>query len=98
MTPSLHSVTFSDRRVDARDFITLATARKRRRGDRITTFFAAAHNVCFWHKADIARLFAFGGKADIGTQSWNVCLCQKQTFCAAANNDLFDHLVGALQE
>ena len=34
MTPSLHSVTFSDRRVDARDFITLAAARKRRRGGR----------------------------------------------------------------
>jgi hypothetical protein len=25
----------------------------RRRGDRITTFFAAAQNVRFWHKADI---------------------------------------------
>jgi hypothetical protein len=25
----------------------------RRRGDRITTFFTAAQNVCFWHKADI---------------------------------------------
>ena len=34
MTPSLRSVTFSDRRVDARDFITLAAARKRRRGGR----------------------------------------------------------------
>src|SRR5262249_53337718 len=28
----------------------------RRRGDRITTFFTAPQNVCFWHKADIARL------------------------------------------
>jgi hypothetical protein len=27
-----------------------------RRGGRITTFFAAAQNVCFWHKADITRL------------------------------------------
>src|SRR6516225_2940722 len=27
-----------------------------RRGDRITTFFTAARNVCFRHKADIARL------------------------------------------
>jgi hypothetical protein len=26
---------------------------RRRRGDRITTFFAAPQNVCFWHKADI---------------------------------------------
>jgi hypothetical protein len=25
----------------------------RRRGDRITTFFTAAQNVRFWHKADI---------------------------------------------
>jgi ABC-type uncharacterized transport system substrate-binding protein len=25
----------------------------RRRGDRITTFLAAAQNVCFWHKADM---------------------------------------------
>ena len=25
----------------------------RRRGDRITTFFTAAQNVCFWHKADM---------------------------------------------
>jgi hypothetical protein len=24
-----------------------------RPGDRITTFFAATQNVCFWHKADI---------------------------------------------
>jgi hypothetical protein len=35
MTPSLHSVAFSDWRVDGRDIITLAAARKRRRGDQI---------------------------------------------------------------
>ena len=29
-------------------------ARQRRRGDRITTFFTAAQDVCFWHKADMA--------------------------------------------
>jgi hypothetical protein len=28
-------------------------ARPRQRGDRITTFFTAAQNVRFWHKADI---------------------------------------------
>jgi hypothetical protein len=32
---------------------TAINARSRRRGDGITTFFAAAQNVCFWHKADI---------------------------------------------
>jgi hypothetical protein len=32
--------------------------RPRRRVDRITTFFTAAQNVCFWHKADMA--FALG--------------------------------------
>jgi hypothetical protein len=28
----------------------------RRRGDRIAMYFAAPRYVCFWHKADIARL------------------------------------------
>ena len=31
----------------------MAAPATRRRGDRIATFFTAAQNVCFWHKADI---------------------------------------------
>ena len=35
------------------DYHPALAARPRRRGNRITTFFTAAQNVCFWHKADI---------------------------------------------
>src|SRR5262249_53110455 len=34
-------------------------------------------------------------KADIETQSRDVRLCQKRTFCTAERTSLFDHLVGA---
>jgi len=35
------------------DLTVPAPSRYRRRGDRITTFFTALQNVCFWHKADM---------------------------------------------
>src|SRR5262249_8256640 len=63
------------------------SARARRRGDRIAPVSAAARNVCFWHKADMALapidvcfwgnsghwgMSALPPKADIGTHSRNV--------------------------
>jgi len=46
----------SQRRQGARSRRPTAPACARRRGHRIATFFTAAQNVRFWHKADIPRL------------------------------------------
>jgi len=47
-------------------------------GDRITTVFAAAQNVCFWHKADITivqnNVRFGGGKADMALMWFDVRL------------------------
>ena len=52
----------------ARYLFTTNPTGHRRRGDRITTIFTAAQNVCFWHKADIdlsGGNVRYWGKADI---------------------------------
>jgi hypothetical protein len=43
-------------RADARPHCAAVAARHGQRGERITTFFTAAQNVCFWHKADIGTV------------------------------------------
>src|SRR6516165_11142456 len=64
----------SQNRQSARSQYSADAARHRRRGDRITTFFTAAQNVRFWHKADMAVMLndvRFRGQSIlIGVSVW----------------------------